>query len=652
MLSSFMNRRNAGRFVPVVLAGIILAACSVNQQAPAPVADIRGAANQGSAFYLQQMRQSTDDSRSDWQLLAIRALMAEGDFNQAGSQLQALPAQLTAAQKSESLLLKTQYAIHQQQMQQAATLLAALSPAMLNDSQQSRYQHLVIASASAEDSLTVLRAYIGLQPTLPAAEQQKNIDQTWARLLTISADQLGNQVINANENILQGWLDLLGVYYQNRTDQQNLKSAVQDWQQRYPDNPAAKTLPSALLQTINLSHASTQTIALFLPLTGPGAIFSKAIEQGLNDARNGRLTTPRVDQPAADAANQASSADTSPATTQTAPNPASNSAAAEGANATEVKVYDTNGHAIDQLLQQAQQEGATLVVGPLLKEDVAKAVAAPTHLNILALNQPSDLQDHPNVCYFSLSPENEARDAADHIWAQGKRQPVLLLPGNDLGDRIANAFASEWQHLGGATVLRQTLGNTSELRSKINANTGISLTGTPVAAANPSASLTVAGMTFDAPSRATDSQGDVDAVYIVANQGDLDLIKPLITMKIGTRSNVAFYANSLSSQANAGTDFRFEMEGLQYSDIPLLLGSNPQLQQQALGQFNNDYTLTRLYAMGIDAWKLANHFAELRQQAGYQLQGETGLLQATQNCVINRTLSWNQYIQGKIVPVH
>lgn len=674
MLSSFVNRRNAGRFVPVVLAGFILAACGVNQENQTPSATLQPTANQGSAYYLQQMQQSQDDSRSHWQLLAIRALLDEGKVAQAGQQLQQLPSQLTADQQVERHFLAAQYAIKQQQFREAAKQLSALSVPGLNDTQRQRYYQLMIDSAQGEAPIDVLRAYIALQPHLAGSAQQKNLDATWQTLVTIPQDQVGNITINANENILQGWLDLLGVYYQNRGDQDNLKHAVQDWQTRYPDNPASKTLPAGLAQVMNLSVASTNTIALLLPLTGPGAVFSKAIEQGFEDARNGHLassapatpdanTVIRAPQTTASATSDAAvspsavatpAADTSSATADASNQTAAVPGTASANTATQIKVYDTNGHPIDQLLQQAQQEGATLVVGPLLKEDVAKAVTTQTSLNILALNEPSDLQNHPNVCYFALSPENEARDAAEHMWAQGKRSPVLLLPSNSLGDRVATAFTRQWQSLGGGTVLRQAIGSESDLRSKINSNAGIALSGTPVTAApsSDSGAVTVAGMTFDAPSaQPVADSGGVDSVYIVANQASLDLIKPLITMKIGSQSHVAFYANSLSSQAGAGPDFRFEMEGLQFSDIPLLSGANPSLKQQVTGQFNQDYTLTRLYAMGVDAWTLANHFTPLRQQPGYQLQGNTGLLKATQNCVINRTLSWNQYTHGEIVPV-
>ncbi|MNF00232.1 Penicillin-binding protein activator LpoA precursor [compost metagenome] len=93
------------------------------------------------------------------------------------------------------------------------------------------------------------------------------------------------------------------------------------------------------------------------------------------------------------------------------------------------------------------------------------------------------------------------------------------------------------------------------------------------------------------------------------------------------------------------------MEGVQFSDIPLLAGGNPALMQQATAKFGNDYSLVRLYAMGIDAWSLANHFSQMRTLPGFQVSGSTGDLSANSNCVIHRKLPWLQYRQGSLVPV-
>ncbi|WP_049061143.1 penicillin-binding protein activator, partial [Klebsiella aerogenes] len=132
--------------------------------------------------------------------------------------------------------------------------------------------------------------------------------------------------------------------------------------------------------------------------------------------------------------------------------------------AAELKIYDTTSQPMSQLLAQVQQDGATLVVGPLLKENVEEVMKSNTSLNVLALNQPGKVENRPNLCYFALSPEDEARDAARHIHDQGKQTPLLLVPRGALGDRVVSAFADEWLKLGGGTVLQQRLGSTAELK--------------------------------------------------------------------------------------------------------------------------------------------------------------------------------------------
>lgn len=680
--------------MPVLLAGLILAACT-GQGPQAPAVNVQGPATGTSDYYLQQVQQSPDDNKADWQLLAIRALLNEGKYPQANQQMSQLPQQLSDVQRLELQLLTAQLRLGGQDIATAQEILAKLDPAAMSKDQQQRYYGLKIAASQGRPSLDLVRALIAQEPLLSDKAHQDNIDATWQALQQLPPEQMSSLVINADENTLQGWLDLLSIYKANRTDPDMLKAGISDWQTRYPQNPAAKTLPTALGQVQNFQPASTGKIALLLPLSGQAQVFASAIQKGFNDAKNGLLNAApasaigsaqnpvslasgdaqsgagaadnaqNVAAPASDTQNADANAVVSPSAVPAdnadaqpqaaAPTPASVSTAP--ASNAEVKVYDTSSQPIQQVLAQAQQDGATLVVGPLLKSSVQQVADASTPLNVLALNEPETIQNHPNLCYFALSPEDEARDAAHHIWQQGKRMPLMLVPRSSLGDRVSKAFAQEWQTLGGGTVLQQSFGSTAELKQGINSGAGISLSGTPVAAApSEPQGVTIAGLTIPAPQSsapteaAASSGGSVDAVYIVATQSELQLIKPMIAMRVSSRSNVALYASSRSFQAGAGPDFRLEMEGLQFSDIPLLSGANPGLIQQAARSFNNDYSLVRLYAMGIDAWTLANHFSEMRQMPGFHIDGNTGQLSATQDCVINRKLTWSQYRQGQVVP--
>ena len=703
-------RKKAAHSVPLLLAALIFTGCGT--QAPdQSTAHMQGSAQADSGFYLQQMSQSTNDTRINWQLLAIRALLKEGKTQQAAELFSQLPQDLNDTQRHEQTLLSAELKVAQKDYDGAKKILGTIDLSTLDKNQQARFWQAGITAEQGRPSLTLLRALIAQEPLLAGADKQKNIDATWQALASMTQDQAKALVINADENVLQGWLDLQQMWFNNRSDPNMLKAGITDWQKRYPQNPGAKMLPTQLVNVQNFKPASTSKIALLLPLNGQAAVFGRAIQQGFEAAKNGTtaVSGSAVPAQAAQAANvndvvSPSAAETSdlttaqtpaqgtmqnpvtaPTTQPAPPAPAATQAPAEtpapataeqpqpqtaqpeqqpatqpqavattSANpGAELKIYDTSAQPLDQVLAQVQQDGASIVVGPLLKNNVEALMKSNTTLNVLALNQPEQVQNRANICYFALSPEDEARDAARHIHEQGKQAPLLLIPRSTLGDRVANAFAQEWQTLGGGVVLQQKFGSASELRAGVNGGAGIALNGSPVSASLPQQqSVTIGGLTIPAPP--TDAQisggGKVDSAYIVATPEEIAFIKPMIAMRNGSQSGATLYASSRSAQGTAGPDFRLEMEGLQYSEIPMLAGSNPQLMQQALGAVRNDYSLARLYAMGVDAWALANHFTQMRQVPGFELNGNTGDLTADQDCVINRKLSWLKYQQGQIVP--
>ena len=704
-------RKKATRSVPLLLAALIFAGCGT--QAPdQTAAHMQGSAQADSGFYLQQMSQSSNDTKTNWQLLAIRALLKEGKTQQAAELFNQLPQDLNDDQRREQGLLSAELKVAQKDYAAAKKILGDIDVGALDKNQQARFWQAGITAEQGRPSLTLLRALIAQEPLLAGADKQKNIDATWQALASMTQEQAQTLVINADENVLQGWLDLQQMWFNNRSDPTMLKAGITDWQTRYPQNPGAKMLPTQLVNVQNFKPASTSKIALLLPLNGQAAVFGRTIQQGFEAAKNGTTAVSGSAVPAqsAQAANvndvvSPSAAETSdltaaqapaqgtmqnpvtapttppaatpapeavqaPAETQapvTAEQPQPQAAPAEQQPATqpqavattsanpsaELKIYDTTAQPLDQVLAQVQKDGASIVVGPLLKNDVDTLIKSNTTLNVLALNQPENVQNRANICYFALSPEDEARDAARHIHEQGKQAPLLLIPRSALGDRVANAFADEWQKIGGGVVLQQKFGSASELRAGVNGGAGIALNGSPVSASLPQQqSVTIGGLTIPAPP--PDAQisggGKVDAAYIVATPEEIAFIKPMIAMRNGSQSGATLYASSRSAQGTAGPDFRLEMDGLQYSEIPMLAGSNPPLMQQALSSVRNDYSLARLYAMGVDAWALANHFTQMRQVPGFELNGNTGDLTATQDCVINRKLSWLKYQQGQIVP--
>lgn len=552
-----------------------------------------------------------------------------------------------------------------------------LTPAEKAQVEMKQFQK-VIDDANGQASLDVIRAYIGLEPLItdPVLHQQ-NIDDTWLTLTKLTPEQRRSVVIKADENTLQGWLDLLNTYEYNQDDADKLSQAIREWQTRYPRNPGALTLPTRLLRQSQSAVSNSGKIALLLPLTGQAKVFGNAIMQGFTDAKEG------LPQPQANAAPEApqqdslasilaelgiSSPNADTATTENDNSTDDNTAeGAENSDATSAKeteafagnsrvqldpivqnnrqviMYDTNSQPIDLLLKQVQQEGAGLIVGPLLKPEVIKTIELKSGLPVLALNEVDNIPLATTVCFFSLSPEDETRNAAQHLRQQQKSNPLIIVPDNKFGQRMAQTFADEWQRSGGGTVLQQTFGSLDSLKSSINRGVGIRMTGTPVLPTDN------APLPLDTASMPT-TNGAIDSVYIIATSDELTLIKPMIDMAISTKKRPPIYVSSRSNQGGMGPDFRMEMDGIQFSDIPLMTGANLPLMQKASSKFANDYSLMRLYAMGIDAWSLANNYNELTKGT-LQFNGVSGSLRVEDNCTIYRQLPWMQFKQGKIEPV-
>lgn len=639
MLPSTFVRIKVGFLLFTVLTVLILTGCS--GRVPQTTSNIQDQAGASSDYYLRQLRQSSDKDKVDLQLLAIGALLREGKHTNAIEQLNALPRDLNSSQHKEQQLLRAELQVAQKNDSEVNYILTRLKPESLTVNQQVRYYQAQANANQGKPTLALVRAYIAQEPLLFNRAHQENIDKTWQTLMQLDSQTLKNVVINVDERTLQGWLDLLDAWHNSKQDRSLLQAAIKDWQTRYPKNPAAKTLPTLLNQLDTLTSTPTTKIGLLLPLSGPAKIFGDAIQQGFIAAKNGLLTI-APSQPAVVVADQESiTATTSEAQPVTepivTPELPVGDVEIKAYSHVEIKTYDTARQSVTTLLDQAHRDGASLIVGPLLKPDVEQLPNIPTSLNILALNQPETYKNSLHICYFALSPEDEARDAARYMWQQQKQTPLLLTPRGAFGDRIIKAFTEEWYNQGGLTVLQQTFGSSAELRRRINSGTGIRMTGNPV-----STSVGVTRIPTD---------NHVDSVYIVATPSELTLIKPMIDMATSSRAKPALFASSRSYQAGTGADYRLEMEGIQFSEIPLIAGANGTLMRQAAAKFSNDYSLVRLYAMGIDSWTLASHFAEIRQLSDFKIAGLTGTLSATSSCIIKRQLPWLRYSNGIVVPV-
>ena len=564
-------------FVPTLVA-LLVAACS----SPNLVTEsMKNEAYASSEFYINKADQAKEkEDKVSYQLLAVRKLVEENKADEAQDALNELTPFMKDIQ--ENLVQKLEYAL-------VSAQLAALQGK--NDEALNGLRNLQNnAKNEPLSQAQMLRVY---QTQAQVAENHKNGEEiVRARSLMNSylfdnkARQENNDIIwntlrKANRGIEQaqpqagevefaGWIALISLYNQNVMNPAQMQQALNQWKAQYPNHSAVNVMPAELQNVASYQQTQLNGVAVLLPLSGDAQILGQLVQKGFNDAR--------------------------------------------GNDGTMVRFYDTAATDVNSLIAQAKQEGASTIVGPLLKENVDAALSSPelNNMNLLALNATPNARAIPQVCYYGLAPEAEAKAAADRIYNEGKRNAIVSVPQGDVGQHSGDTFAQRW---------RQLTGNDADVRYYSSAEDAI-------------ASILSAGIT----------QG---GLYLLGSPDDVVLIKQGIDAS-PLKDQLAIYTSSRTNSPTNDADFYIAMEGVKFSEIPLLADPTSDEYKKSANLSSGDFAKMRLYAMGADAWSLANKFNELSKIPGYKVSGLTGVLSAGQNCNIERNLSWLQYHNGAV----
>ncbi|MDP8051251.1 penicillin-binding protein activator [Pasteurella atlantica] len=279
---------------------------------------------------------------------------------------------------------------------------------------------------------------------------------------------------------------------------------------------------------------------------------------------------------------------------------------------TTVNIFDTSAESLSSLIQKAQESGAQAIVGPLLKSKVDEMFSQSNigGLSILTLNATKNSRVRTKVCYYGLAPETEAHSAANKIYKDNIDQVIVFAPNNDFGRRSANAFVSQWRKL-----------------------------------TNNDANVRYYDQAADIVNKLQNEEGK--ALYFLGTADQLLEAKESLNSS-HFANQFAIYSSSRSHSPNSNADFYITMNGVKFSEIPLLTDKSSQEYKKARKVAKNDYSMMRLYAMGADAWTLIHHFNELRQIPGFTISGLTGELKASVDCHVERGMKWLQYNGGSI----
>lgn len=297
-----------------------------------------------------------------------------------------------------------------------------------------------------------------------------------------------------------------------------------------------------------------------------------------------------------------------------------------------VRVYDTTKSSVRDLYQQALGDKADIVVGPLQKDEVKELMRTSLKVPVIALNFPPDNNPLPSGFYeFGLSPQNEAAQAASKAWNDGHRNSIMIYPAGNWGAGIANAFAKQWQQLGGQIVGSLAYRPSQDFKSAIK----------QLLQAHPCASKQ-ANCT---PGR----RNDVNAIFLVAAPQAAQQIVPMLQFYYA--GNIPTYATSLIYDGIPNPALYNDMNNVYFCDMPWVLKNNAPLQPIAANSSNNYQNNLPLYALGVDAFALTNQLNTLASNPNYTYPGVTGMLYMNSDHKIFRRLSWAQFRNGQVYVV-
>ena len=447
-------------------------------------------------------------------------------------------------------------------------------------------------------TLAAARERITVAPMLSGEAAGKNHEAIWTLIASLPTDQLQP----ASPDDLGGWLSLaLAVKTAGTLEQQ--QAAIDSWRAQNPKHPAALQLPTPLVKLKELASQPLNKIALLLPQDGPLASVAKALREGFMAAHYQALQA--------------------------------------GQKPPSVQFYDSSRLAsLDEFYRKAQADGVQLVIGPLEKPLVKQLSARPQlPITTLALNYSEGDQGPAQLFQFGLAAEDEAREVSQRARADGLQRAAVMVPKGEWGDRVLKAFRQDWEGNGGSVLgvvrvdqpvaLAQQIADLFQLRqSEGRAKSLQSTVGSQVAAQ---------------PAR----RQDIEFIFLAATPQQAQQIKP--TLNFQYAGDVPVYATSHVFSASGDQNQYNDMNGVRFCETPWLLDANDPLRRQVAAQWPQaGGSLGRLYAMGVDAYRLAPRLGQLKALPDSRIEGASGSLTMTPSQRVQRQLPWAQFVSGQV----
>jgi outer membrane PBP1 activator LpoA protein len=536
-----------------------------------------------------------------YQLKATQSQCNAGQDEKASKTRRSVDAnQLTMEQCNQLYLLSAQLYLNDGNAVQAAESLNLLMKSSLTAEQKKiYYESSAFSYALTGQLIDSVHERVLLSQILNKDEEKlRNQQAIMALLDLIPLNVLEEQVkLKQSEGYL-GWVELAMLGRRELKGTPKFEFQLSQWAERYLSHPAQTLIASEYFLNAQSSVFNIRNVAVFLPESGIYAEHANAVKKGFMAAYYQQAEKLR-------------------------PN---------------IRFYDTTKLPINLLYQQAVDEGAQLIIGPLNKATLRELVKNKTlNVAVLGLNYAEELSDK-NLYQFALSPIDEVNQVVEEARLKGYQNALILTPDSLIGERIAGYFQSAWETAEGKVLAVQkfTVGITDfsePVKAMLNVDES---------EFRRSKLREIIGSWGKYNSR---RRQDVDVIFMVANHEQSRLINPQFYHNRAGSIPIYGLSRVYGGQENIRADI--DLNGVGFCTIPWLFEDvyQGELSMQKLSPIWKKLPdkFLSFIAFGIDAYGIIPHLNKLKTM---QYQGATGKLLLNDANRVVRQLTCANFKQG------
>jgi outer membrane PBP1 activator LpoA protein len=313
---------------------------------------------------------------------------------------------------------------------------------------------------------------------------------------------------------------------------------------------------------------------------------------------------------------------------------------AESRQRPHVRFYDTGLDATSTVdaYRRAVADGAQLVVGPIARDDV-EALFAQTEFPapMLALNRAATTPPPPGSASFALAPEDEGIAAAERLLRRGARRVIAVAGEDESSQRSIAAFRDRIEQRDAQVVAQISLPESSPDYAPL-IRQALAAAGTRTTAPDPAAPDAPAGTTVEA-----------DALFLAVRPAQARLFVP--QLRVAGVYDLPIVATSQIASGGANARLDRELDGVEFTEVPWLIADAPGVPaREALSRQLESARGggARLFAFGMDAFRLLGFLDHLGADPNQRVVGATGELRLDGFGQVQRTPGWARFSNGHV----